>query len=66
LAAKLAQCLEVLLQVFCGEMRRNLAEPEQLPELPKGQPRQLIGLADGQPALFIEVDGELDEHLLDR
>src|SRR6185295_2504302 len=63
--AELAERLKILLQVFCGEVRRDLTEAQQLPELPERKARQLVSLADRQPALLIQVDGKLDEYLID-
>src|SRR6185295_13287586 len=63
--AELAERLKILLQVFCGEVRRDLTEAQQLPELPERKVRQLVSLADRQPALLIQVDSKLDEYLID-
>jgi hypothetical protein len=40
-----AQCLEILLQILSLEMGGDSAEPEDLPEFPERQVRQLVSLA---------------------
>jgi len=59
-----AERLEILLQVFCAEVRRDLAESKQLSELPEGQSREFVSLADRQPTLLVQVDSKLDEYLI--
>jgi hypothetical protein len=66
LLAEVAQGRKILLQVVNLEVGRDLAETQQLPEFPERQPRQLVGLADRQSALRIQVYGQLDEKLVCR
>jgi hypothetical protein len=44
---------------------RDPASAEELPEFPERQADELLRLAHGEPALFVQMNGELDSQLFD-
>ena len=64
LPVEVAQSFQVLLQILGVKLGGDPAEPEDLPEFPKGKACQLVSLAQREPALRIEMNRQLDEELV--